>query len=385
MISIIRFEMAKIVKTKRFIGSLLISVLVLSGIFIIGFHYSQLGASEVRNQELGFNQLSRKKANAHAGVFNDQTVRLILADYIADYQNNSGGEQPFDQFSYNIANTFFPKDRDIYLEMIAANKKKQTLKIDQIKLTPIKKIGFSSFSKPLIIGSYSNWSELFKVTGSVFILISVLVIITGSTVFAEDTAKKMNQLLFITKYGRTKMLRAKIYTATVLSLFIFLVAHGLTFGYFYYHYYGMDGWNGSIQTNFDLKLFNFPLELNHFQIYLMILILQLASLLMIVGITLLISAIAKTPFSAVIIATGIFFLPKGLILIFTSGVLNKLLYLLPINLYDSEKMLTLMSAKQGFFFNQFNQNFIMTICILLLTNLISNCFTYYKLQHAYIE
>ncbi|WP_025082594.1 ABC transporter permease subunit [Latilactobacillus fuchuensis] len=289
MISIIRFEMAKIVKTKRFIGSLLISVLVLSGIFIIGFHYSQLGASEVRNQELGFNQLSRKKANAHAGVFNDQTVRLILADYIADYQNNSGGEQPFDQFSYNIANTFFPKDRDIYLEMIAANKKKQTLKIDQIKLTPIKKIGFSSFSKPLIIGSYSNWSELFKVTGSVFILISVLVIITGSTVFAEDTAKKMNQLLFITKYGRTKMLRAKIYTATVLSLFIFLVAHGLTFGYFYYHYYGMDGWNGSIQTNFDLKLFNFPLELNHFQIYLMILILQLASLLMIVGITLLIS------------------------------------------------------------------------------------------------
>lgn len=382
MIDIMRYEMEKIIKSMTFISSIIVSFLILAGIFFIGFNYSQLSLSEPHNQEKGFSQLSKKSADAHAGEFNDQTVQEILSDFMVMYQSKTVEQRPFDLFSWNIADVFFAKDKDIYIEMNDGIEQGEKMTIDQVKVLSMDEVGFSKFSTPLTIGSYTNWSDLFKVSGSVFILISVLVIVICSTVFSGEVARNISQLLLSTKYGRTKMLTAKIYVSTLISIILFVLVHMLTFFYFYFHYYGMDGWNASIQTNFSLKLFNFPLEVNNLQIYLLILIFQLAGLLALVGVTLFISAVTKTTFSSLAISIGLFFLPLGLISLFKTGFINTLLYLFPINLYNPEKMLTVMSSSKGFIFHNFSQNFAFTLCFLLSVKIIADLFSYFKLHRS---
>ncbi|CAD5902068.1 conserved membrane hypothetical protein [Carnobacterium maltaromaticum] len=382
MIDIMRYEIEKIIKSMTFISSIIVSFLILAGIFFIGFNYSQLSLSEPHNQEKGFSQLSKKSADAHAGEFNDQTVQEILSDFMVMYQSKTVEQRPFDLFSWNIADVFFAKDKDIYIEMNDGIEQGEKMTIDQVKVLSMDEVGFSKFSTPLTIGSYTNWSDLFKVSGSVFILISVLVIVICSTVFSGEVARNISQLLLSTKYGRTKMLTAKIYVSTLISIILFVLVHMLTFFYFYFHYYGMDGWNASIQTNFSLKLFNFPLEVNNLQIYLLILIFQLAGLLALVGVTLFISAVTKTTFSSLAISIGLFFLPLGLISLFKTGFINTLLYLFPINLYNPEKMLTVMSSSKGFIFHNFSQNFAVTLCFLLSVKIIADLFSYFKLHRS---
>lgn len=380
MIDIMRYEMEKIIKSATFISSIIVSFLILTGIFFIGFNYSQLSLSEPHNQEKGFSQLSKKSADAHAGEFNDQTVQEILSDFMVMYQSKTVEQHPFDLFSWNIADVFFAKDKDIYIEMNDEIKQGKKMTIDQVKVLSTDEVGFSKFSTPLTIGSYTNWSDLFKVSGSVFILISVLVIVICSTVFSGEVARNISQLLLSTKYGRTKMLTSKIYVSTLTSIILFVLVHMLTFFYFYFHYYGMDGWNASIQTNFSLKLFNFPLEVNNLQIYLLILIFQLAGLLALLGVTLFISAVTKTTFSSLAISIGLFFLPLGLISLFKTGFINTLLYLFPINLYNPEKMLTVMSSSKRFIFHNFSQNFAFTLCFLLSVKILADLFSYFKLH-----
>ena len=384
MIEVMKCEIEKIIKTKNFLALIIIALIVLVGIFQVGFNYSQLSLSEISNQKrTGYTELYRGIANEHAGEFNDKKVKEILSDFIELYQSEIDGEKrPFDLFSWDIAEVFFPKGEDIYLKMNDAMERGEKITIDEINLLSVKDAGFSNFSNPLKIGSYTQWNDLYKVLGGLFILISLLVIVICSTVFSGEVSSNINQLLLSTKYGRSKMILSKIIAATGISIILFIAIHAITFIRFYFHYYALDGWNASVQTNFSLKLFNFPVEVNHLQVYFLILIFQLFGLLATVGVTLFISSITKSTFSSLLVATSAFFLPLGLSSVFRTGIIYKLLCLFPINIYNPEKMLTVM-AEKGFIFNTFAQNFIFVIFLLLVVKILGDLVAYFKTRYLY--
>lgn len=375
MRTIVQYEIDKMIKNKTFIGALIVSLFVLAGILFVGFYYSQLHGL---NQ--GEMDLYHKNVEEHTGDFTDQKVREVLADYVDRYQSSGDDKGTFDLFSWEVADIFFQKGKSIYLEMNDAMEQNEKITIDQINLKTIKEIGFTSFSTPLKFGSYVTWYDLFKVTGHLFILTSMIVILICSLVFSSDTSRNTNQLLLSTKFGRNKLTISKIIGATFISIFIFLFIQFISLGAFYVYNNGFTGWDTSIQTNFSLKLFNFPVEINQLQVFFLAIALHFISLLAIVGITTFVSSITHSPFSSLTISLGLFFLPKALTEIFKKGILYKILNLFPINNYKVEDFLTLMSTEQEFILNSFVQNIVFTLVVLMVIKIVLDGVVYLRMK-----
>ena len=375
MRTLLKYEMEKIRQQKTFIGALIVSLFVLASIFFICFHHSQLQGIDGEGVEF-YHQVVENST----GEFTDPKVRDILTDYIDRYQSDDLNNRTSDLFSWEIADTFFPKDEDIHLKMNAAMEQGDKMTIDQINLKTISEIGFTQFQAPLKIGSFVTWKDLFKVSSQLFILTSILVILVCSLVFSSDTSRNMNQLLLSTKFGRNKLTIAKIMAATLISFFIFLFIQVMSLVAFYIYNSGFTGWDTSIQTNFSLELFNFPVELNHLQVFILAVALHFISLLSIVAITLYVSSITRSPFSSLIIALGLFLLPKAITQLIKRGIVYQLLNLFPINNYHIEDFLTLMSSKQEFILNSFVQNIALTLVVLIAIKVILDCVVYRRMK-----
>lgn len=384
MLSIIRYELEKIMRNKTFLVLFIASLLVLMGIFQIGFNYSQLSSINDSNREKGYSEFYKQIANKHKGDFNDEKVEEILADFIDRYQDEGDiDKRPFDLFSYDIGSVFFSKDEDIYLKMNDAIEHNEKITIDQINLKSIDEIGFKTFDKSFTIGSYSNWSDLYVVLGMTFILLCIIVIVICSTIYSNEVSSGINQLLLSTKYGRSKLISSKIVSSILVTISGFIFIQLITLIAFYLRYYGFDGWDTSIQVNFSIQLFNFPIYLNHLQIYFIIIIFQLFALLSIAGTTLLISSFSKSNLASVLISIGIFLLPAGLIQIFREGIIHDLLYLFPINLYNPTDMLSVLSTDNGFLFNSFIANFSLVIGIFVIVAFLLNIIGYNKVKKSF--
>lgn len=384
MLSIIRYELEKIMRNKTFLVLFIASLLVLMGIFQIGFNYSQLSSINDSNREKGYSEFYKQIANKHKGDFNDEKVEEILADFIDRYQDEGDiDKRPFDLFSYDIGSVFFSKDEDIYLKMNDAIEHNEKITIDQINLKSIDEIGFKTFDKSFTIGSYSNWSDLYVVLGMTFILLCIIVIVICSTIYSNEVSSGINQLLLSTKYGRSKLISSKIISSILVTISGFIFIQLITLIAFYLRYYGFDGWDTSIQVNFSIQLFNFPVYLNHLQIYFIIIIFQLFALLSIAGTTLLISSFSKSNLSSVLISIGIFLLPVGLMQIFREGIVHNLLYLFPINLYNPIDMLSILREDNVFFLNSFIANFSLVIGIFVIVAFLLNIIGYNKVKKSF--
>ncbi|WP_088053225.1 ABC transporter permease subunit [Virgibacillus dakarensis] len=375
MRTIVKYEIEKSLKNKTFIGAMIVSLFVLAGILFIGFHYSQLNTKQGEGMEL-----YHKVVGESTGEFSDQKVREILADYMDRFQSTDVDSRTFDLFSWEIADTFFPNDESVYSKMNDAMEQGEKITIDQINLKTMKDIGFTQFQMPLKIGSFVTWKDLFKVTSHLFILTSIIAILICSLVFSSDTSRNMNQLLLSTKFGRNKLTISKIIAATLISIFVFLFIQVISLGAFYVYNSGFSGWDTSIQTNFSLELFSFPVEINHLQVFCLAVVLHFFSLLTIVGITIFVSSITRSPFSALTISLGLFFLPKALTQLFKRGMVYKLLNLFPINNYSIEDFLTLMSTKREFILNSFVQNIVVTLVVLLVMKIVSDGVVYLRMK-----
>lgn len=378
MKNIMKCEIDKIIQSKSFIGGLIVSLIVLAGILFIGFYYSQLNIS---GEKIGEGtELYHEVVKESTGGFTNQKVKGILANYIDRYQSTDIENKTFDLFSWQIGDVFFPKDEDIYLKMNEAIAQNEEIEIDQINLKTIKEIGFTEFEKPLKIGSYVTWYDLYKVTNQLFILTSVITILICSLVFSGDTSRNMNQLLLSTKFGRNKLTISKIMASTLISIFVFLFIQIISLVSFYVYNSGFGGWDISIQTNFSLKLFSFPIEFNHLQVFLLVIALHFISVLSIVGITLYVSSLTRSPFSSLVISLCLFLLPKALTEFFKRGIVYKLLNLFPINNYNIENFLSLLSSKHDFLLNYFVQNLVFAMIVLLVIKITLDILVYLRMK-----
>lgn len=136
------------------------------------------------------------------------------------------------------------------------------------------------------------------------------------------------------------------------------------------------GWNSSIQTNLSMGLFQFPVEWNHLQTYLIVVLLQSIGIVFVSSFTLLISSFAKSPITSLSVSLGMFLLPQLLLQIFRKGILNKLLYFFPINNLNAQKTLELLSSEKSFLMSSFIQNLMVVFLFLITLKIIFDFITY---------
>lgn len=378
---ILKFELLKIIKNKSFIGAGIVLFISLFAIIYMGLFQSQLTGIKNVTESWGKIEAARNihLADEYKGELTDQKVKTIISDYLKVYQaNRKMKKDNFDYFYWSFANTFVG-EQDIYLEMIETNKTEKEYMIDNVQLKSIKKIGLSNSKFPIIIGNFKTWTELLDVTAKAFMAIALFVILFCSILFADDSSKNINSLLLSTRFGRTKMISSKIIVGTGLTIGTFLVVQLIIFSLFVY-FYGISGWDVSIQANLDWKLFDFPLNWNLIQIYLFSFIFHLTSLLFIAGVTMLISSLCRSSFSTLAISLFFFIIPQALKHLFLSGPINKVLYLFPINNYEIEKTIQWMSRDDMFFFSSFSTNAIFVIIVMILLKVILDIILYSRMS-----
>lgn len=304
---------------------------------------------------------------------------MILSDSMNQFQENEEKgvtDKPFYLFYWQMGDNFFDDDSEnIYTEMIQKVKSGERLLLDDVSVHSIRDLGFTEFEKPLQIGNYVPWTDFFSVIGNINLLICVLTILICSTIFSNDTSKNVNQILLITKLGRNKMIFAKIIVGTVIPLCTLILFHLLNAGIFSLMY-DTSGWNSSIQTNLSMGLFQFPVEWNHLQTYLIVVLLQSIGIVFVSSFTLLISSFAKSPITSLSVSLGMFLLPQLLLQIFRKGILNKLLYFFPINNLNAQKTLELLSSEKSFLMSSFIQNLMVVFLFLITLKIIFDFITY---------
>ncbi len=380
MIQLLKYEGAKIIKNRNVIGGMIAAVLMMLGVFLVGYYYSQTLSAERHRLEDGITLDVDQKIQAdYAGTLSDQKVAEIVADYMNFFQDSKeASEEPvaYIPFYYDLTATFVAKDRDVWLDMAEAVEQGKRVTIKDIKLNKVADLGVSPFSEPLRFGNYVPWKDLFAVTSQLFLVAAVLSIFICSLVFADDVSRNINQLLLTTKYGRNKMIAAKIIMATLISLLCFAVIELINFGVFSW-LYDTRGWDTHLQMNFNLQLFDFPLALTHGQIYLLLLLIYVFDLLFVIGVSLLISANMSAPFSALAIGLGVFFLPQLLLQLFTSGWPNTMLYLFPIN-HPYQTLLAMLGYDGQFILKENVHNFFLLLAVLLAGKILTDCGSYYR-------
>ncbi|PTO40551.1 ABC transporter permease [Enterococcus mundtii] len=380
---IFKFESEKILKNKSIIGAGLVLLLSLFAIVYIGFFQSQLrGAKNITNVS-GRESIERYLdfTNEYQGELTDHKVKKITSDYLKIYQDKKGKNiQIFDYFQWSVVDTFTNhEEQDVYVEMIDAIRDGKKYTIDDVNLLSMKNVGYKKMGFPIKIGNFKTWTDLLNVTSTAFIPVSLFVILICSILFANDTSKNIIPLLLSTRYGRTKMIKSKILVGTGMAIASFLIVQ-LIILIIFYIYYGFSGWDVSVQANLDWQVFDFPLEWSMLQAYMFGVVFQLIGVLFIAGVTMLISSLSSSPFSALAISLGVFVIPKPLTHIFMSGIPNKILYLFPINTLEIDKVLLWMSRDNMFFFHSFVANVALILIVLLVTKAVLDTSIYVRMK-----
>lgn len=197
MTSLIKFELGKILRNRTVFGGIVVGCLVLLGIFFVGYHYSQLSMSEASNKKKGFEKsLDVIIDEKYSGEFTDEKVKMILSDSMNNFQENEEQKvvnKPFYPFYWEMGDTFFSKDAEnVYSEMIEQVNKGQRLTIEDVDLYSLDEAGFKKFDTPLTLGNYVPWTDLYRVLGYIYALLSIITILVSSIVFSDDNSKNIN-------------------------------------------------------------------------------------------------------------------------------------------------------------------------------------------------
>lgn len=391
MLQLTKFEWIKILKNRTLIGALVVTSFLLFGIFYVRYYQSQSNYA-VREMvpEGNTTRIERLVEEKYSGDLTDEKVQLIVSDFMDLFQDNINLKNgwydgPFYPFYWEIANAFVPRKKvDIYTTMIERVQAGERISIEEVPIIPLADKQFTTFDKPLTIGNYGPWTDLYKASGDIYLLLALLGVLVSSMVFADDTSRNMNQILFTTKHGRRKSLFSKLLAGIGVTSAIFLLVHFINFIVFVIMN-DTSGWKSSIQANFAMKIYDFPMEWNHLQVYFWVLTLQFIGILFVAASSFLISAWVKAPLSAFAAATGLYLLPALLMQALKTSSLASFFQFFPVNQSDVKQMLVWLSQKPTFLNTNFVGNFLLVLSFLLVGHVIFSLFAYHRMKDWWYE
>lgn len=176
---------------------------------------------------------------------------------------------------------------------------------------------------PLQYGYYEGWEIIISSFELLmFALLAICIVI--APVFSGEYQAGTDAVILSAKYGKTKLITAKIAASllfgTVAFILHIVVACGLPLAAF-----GADGWNLPLQ----IANTTIPYPFTFLQAVLINIGIIYLVLLAMVGLTLLLSAQMKSPYLVLVILVPVLFIPMFLTPNGTTGVYNLTLFLLP--------------------------------------------------------
>ncbi|MGT2754717.1 ABC transporter permease subunit [Streptococcus ovis] len=387
MMNLIQFELIKIFKNRTVLGSIVVASFLLFGIFYVRYYQSQnnFAARELvtKGYPTRIDKLVEKK---YSGEFTDEKVQLVVSDFMDLFQDNidiknEWYDGPFYPFYWEITDAFVSrKTFDIYVRMINKVKAGERMSVEEVPIVTLADKGFNFFEKDLKIGNYGPWTDLYKASGDLYVLIAILVTFASSLIFADDTSKNMNQLLLSTKYGRGQLISSKLLAGILATIGLFAFVHLINFVVFM-AMNDISGWKSSIQINFTMKLYDFPMYWNHLQIYFWFLVLQLLGIFFIASSSFLVSALVKSPLSAFTTAVGVYLLPILVIQAFKTSPVALFFNFFPINQNNLNHLLDLLSHQNGLFFSTFIGNTALLYFFFIMGTVLLNLLAYSRMKN----
>lgn len=181
----------------------------------------------------------------------------------------------------------------------------------------------SQVETPYEYGYHAGWKSLFQCFE--LLIVSIIAIcICVAPVFAGEYQSGADSVILSTRYGKSKLIQAKISAAFLFALLVFTVNIVLAVGIQLYAF-GTGGWNLPLQ----ILNVTVPYNLSMLEAAVVCVSILYLVLLGMVAVTLLLSAKMKTAFVVLVIDVLIILLPVFLGLSGTNGILNHILMLLP--------------------------------------------------------
>lgn len=181
----------------------------------------------------------------------------------------------------------------------------------------------------------TGWNKLLGISYVSLMIIALVVCITLAPIFSSEYQTGADAILLSTKYGRSKLIIAKIVSSFLLTSMIYVLGMFILTVITFLIY-------GSGGATCSLQVLNFlaPANVNLLQTYLYVLLTGYFMCLFMQGITLLLSAKMSSPFPVIICTMVFFFVPTFMSYSRSSRLYNNILNLLPAKMAAAYTALT---------------------------------------------
>lgn len=177
--------------------------------------------------------------------------------------------------------------------------------------------------EPYEYGDYSGWKNLME--GSIVWWAYILIIgICIAPVFSYEHVTKFESIMLSSKYGRTKLVTAKILMSILFGTMVY-VAYSVLAAGINFMLWGIDGWDLPVQIYSAMV----PYPLSFLESFFMTLLVDYIILVSMIVLTLLLSSKLLSSFYVLVILAALAIVPQFLQYSVVSSVYNHLLVLLP--------------------------------------------------------
>lgn len=173
-----------------------------------------------------------------------------------------------------------------------------------------------------------GWSRLHAMQTVLPFTIGLLLIVVLTPMFSDEYGKKTDSLLLSAKYGKSKLIKAKIITSFSIAIFSWLLIQLINIATIF-SLFGIEGSKAFVQ---NWAVNQSPYAFTYLTSYLAVTAMSFVGLLFLTSMILLISSRSKTPFISLIISAIIILLPTVHLDIFAGRVVQKILMFLPTNI-----------------------------------------------------
>lgn len=247
------------------------------------------------------------------------------------YNTQSGrfNIKDFQQLQINQTNQFYQKRQEQILQYL------NTIGISQNALQEIKKQD-AKIKIPLQIEYTGGFSSFFTLSSNIGLTAAFVISICIAPIFCGEYVTGADQLILSSKYGKNRVIAAKLFTgftlAAIISLVILLLSLGLSL-----FIYGTDGAAASLQ----LENLQSPYPLTMAQTARLLINCIFFACLMTAAIVMILSAKLKTPFGVIILVGLLLTVPMSFYVPQTQLVLYQLFRLFPTKMISFDSLTNL--------------------------------------------
>lgn len=306
MTRLIKEEFIKIVKRK-----FTLMLLILFGLFnifnLLSYVFSE-NCIENGQTIVGINAIEKNKEimQKYSGVLTDETIHNILNEYGTTSHNKGNGT-----YNYNNANSYATYAFTDYIRILKSTPDSSTnVSIpseEEIVKTIPEVLPYASDTETPIFGYSHGWFALADSLTKIKIMTLIIIIASIIPIFSEEYSRKTDSLILTARYGKTKVITAKIVSALIFSLILYIVISLFNF-LMTGAIWGFGGLENSIQCS-GTSYLSMGRIMPWGEYFTITFLLYFVSTVTVTIIVILISSIFSSQLTAIVISATVVFIP----------------------------------------------------------------------------